>query len=336
MKAFLLSSLALLTLISAGSGTEAFATPVLLDRLEASVNSALILNSDVRRFRDTEKLRSQLDPLFAGTDLASKGPAATDAEIVQFLIDEKLITQQFPATDGEVEQEINSIQSNNHIAREQLKSALAQQGYSFEDYFELIRTSASKRALIDRDIRTKVSVSDDDVKNYYFNHYAAKGGAGFRTYSMQMISITIKNFKTQTAAKETAARALKEIRGGEAFEEVSKRLSDAPTASTGGDLGTLTEDQMSPVIRDQVKNMKIGDVSEVFGGQPAGAFYILKLVDLKTDESAHLEKVKEEIRNQLVASEYQHQISLWHERQRQTAFIHRAGEPATAGLPASR
>src|SRR3954470_7538215 len=91
------------------------AAPTVLDRLEASVNASIILLSDVRRFRETLKLRAQLDPLFAGTTIASKGAASTDREIVDFLVNEKLISSQFPATDGEVEQEINSIQANNHI-----------------------------------------------------------------------------------------------------------------------------------------------------------------------------------------------------------------------------
>jgi hypothetical protein len=34
--------------------------------------------------------------------------------------------------------------------------------------------------------------------------------------------------------------------------------------------------------------------------------------------------MKDEIRNHLAAAEYQHQISLWLDRQRQNAFIHLA------------
>src|SRR4051812_3236549 len=70
-----------------------------LDRLEASVNSSLILHSDVQRFRKAIKLRQQIDPLFRGSALAEKGPKVTDSEIVEFLIDEKIILQKFPVSD---------------------------------------------------------------------------------------------------------------------------------------------------------------------------------------------------------------------------------------------
>ena len=60
---------------------------------------------------------------------------------------------------------------------------------------------------------------------------------------------------------------------------------------------------------------------------------ILKLVDVQASDSSRMDKMKEEIRGQLTAAEAEHQIQLWLERTRQTAFIHRAGEASTAGLP---
>jgi peptidyl-prolyl cis-trans isomerase SurA len=300
----------------------AFAEPVIIDRLEAAVNSQLVLLSDVEEFRKTLKLRSQLDPIFAGTSIAQKGASATTDEIVNFLIDEKLIAQAFPVSDTEVEQEINSIQSNNHIDRTQLRAALAEQGFTFDEYFELIRVSASKRNLIDRDIRTKVTISDEDVKNYFFSHYPA-GDQGNRSYTLRLIFISPKTYKTPEATREAAQSALNAVKGGEAFDEVAKRVSDDASASVGGDMGTLKEDQMSPLIRDHIKNLKIGEVTSIFGDAKRG-YYIVKLMDVKTGESDRLQKVRDEIRAQLTASEYQHQIQLWLQRQRQTAYIRRA------------
>jgi peptidyl-prolyl cis-trans isomerase SurA len=314
-----------------GTAAPGHAAPLLLDRLEASVNSAIILKSDVDAFRRTLKLRAQLDPLFAGTTVAAKGDKASEGEIVAFLVSEKIIAQQFPVTDREVEDEINSIQNNNKIDRAGLRRALGEQGFSFEQYFELIRTSASKRNLIDRDIRSKVAVSEDDVKNYFYNHFSqAKGTA--RSYGLQIITVSTRAYKTPSAARDVARRAVQALRSGEAFDEVARRYGTDGT----GDLGVVTEDQMSPLVREQLKKLKIGQTSDVFGGAAAGAFFIVRLNDIKSGEGDRFEKMKEEIRGQLVASEFQHQIQLWLERQRQQAFVHLAGEPATAGLPVAK
>jgi len=185
--------------------------------------------------------------------------------------------------------------------------------------------SSSKRNLIDRDIRMKVVVSDDDVKNYFYNKYARSGAAPL-SYKLQIITVTIKNFKTATAAKETIQRALDTLAHGETFEEAAKRFSDHPSAGNGGDLGQVSGDQLAPVLKEQLKSLKIGQVSSIFGGTSVGTYYLVKLVDLKTADSDVLESKKEEIRGQLATGEYQHQIQLWLDRERQKAFIHKAGE----------
>ena len=232
-----------------------------------------------------------------------------------------------------MEQEISSIQSNNKIDRPGLKSALAEQGFSFEDYFELIRNSAAKRNLIDRDIRTKVSISDDDVKNHFYNHLS-RGTAAPMAYKVKIIAVSPSNFKVASAANDAIETALQAVRAGESFEEVAKRTSDDASAQSGGDLGTLTEDQMSETIRSALKKMQIGQVSEILGDNKS-RLYILKLVDVTSTENERLKKMSDEIRNQLASAEYQHQIALWIERQRQGAFIHKAGEPSVSGLPKS-
>jgi len=309
------------------------AGPVVIDRLAASVNSALILQSDIARFRRTVKLRAQLDPLFSGTTVASKGTQATDKEITDFLIDERLISQAFPVSDAETEQEINSIQANNKIDRQTLKQALSDQGFKFEEYFELIRASASKRNLIDRDIRTKVTVSEDDIRNYFYNTQT-RGSSVPVSYHLELISISIANYKTLAAARDVAQRALSALKSGESFPEVARRMSNHASAAAGGDLGTLTEDNMSAQFREQAKKLKIGGISEIFGGSESGTFNILKLVNVKSSDSDRFEKMKNEIRAQLTATEYQHQISLWLDRHRQLAFIHYGGQAPSTSMPA--
>ena len=297
----------------------------LIDRVEASVNASPILHSDIVNFRRILPLRGQLDPLFAGTPIAQKGPAVTDAEAVDYLINDKLIALTFPTGDAEVEQEILSIQTANRIDRAQLRSALAEQGFSFEEYFELIRSSASKKALIEREIRTKVAVSDDDVKNEFYNRSGSQSST--RAYRVQLITTSTRTFKNLNAAREALQRALTALKSGEAFDEVARRVSDAPNASAGGDLGVLAEDQMSPAIRDQVKKLKIGEVSPIFSS--GDSLTIVKLVDIQSEESSVFDKKKEEIRARLYAAEYQGQIQLWLDRQMQNAFIHKVGASAS-------
>lgn len=303
----------------------AFAQAETIDRLEASVNSAIILRSDVERFRKTVSLRAQIDPLFGGTVVGQKGGQAGDGEIVEFLVDDRLIGLAYPVTDAETDQAINQIQSENRLTRSSLRDALAEQGFAFDDYYELIRMSVAKKNLVEAEIRTKVSVTDDDVKNFYFNRYNKDTKAPL-TYSFQMLSLSPKDFKSPQFARDVLDRAIREIKAGEAFDEVSKRVS---SGTEEGAVSKLPEDQVAPAVRTELAKLKIGEVSGVLGSSNT-LFFVLKLVDATAGDSDRYQKMKEEIRNQLAASEYQHQIALWLERQRQNAFIHKAGEVTVA------
>jgi peptidyl-prolyl cis-trans isomerase SurA len=304
------------------SNTSVFSAPSsserqLIERVEASVNGQLILISDLSKFRTSLNLRGQLDPLFSGTSLATKGTNITDQEIVQFLVNEHLIQEEFEISDTEVEQEINSIQATNQIDRNTLTQALNMEGYSFQDYFEMIRVSIAKRNLIDRDIRTKAFISDDDVKNYYFNQIVHDSHLEYHT---QIIVIDPSRFRNEQLAIDTAQRALEQIRSGESFEEVAQRFSSGPNASRGGDLGFLAERSMSPQIREGIQGLSVGGVSEVIGSS-SSRMMIVRLKDVRSGKEDQFEREKEKIRNALAAKEYQRQIELWLDRKRQKAMI---------------
>ena len=133
------------------------------------------------------------------------------------------------------------------------------------------------------------------------------------------------------AAFATAQDAVKAVRSGEPFSEAAKRFSDDPSSSAGGELGMLNEEEISPQTRQQVRKLKVGEVSDILGSENS-RFFILKLVDIKSGEEDRLEKVKDEIRGKLMTIEYQRQIEFWLERQRLSSFVRLAGD---ASLPGS-
>lgn len=283
---------------------------VLLDRIEGTVNRSLILSSDVQTFKKTLKLRAQLDPLFAGSSIAKKTTEASKEDIIQFLVDERVISEQFPVTDAEVEQEINTIQSNNRIDRKTLRSTLASQGFDFSDYFELIRISIAKRNLIDRDIRTKVFISDEDIKNHFFQNVMKKEGATF-SYSIKIVRGT---------NRDQLKIIRDQLKSGDSFATVSARHESDPTLQFT-DLGYLSDNEMSAAIKSEVKKMKIGDSSEILPAD-GSTFMVVRLDDIRTGQEERLKQVRDEIQSKLLTQEYQHQIQLWLERQRQNVYLY--------------
>lgn len=296
----------------------------IIDRLEAAVNSKKIFYSDILDFRRTIYLRAQLDPLFRESSLSNKTKLLR-GEIVEYLIDEKMMLSAFPVSDSAVENEINQSITKNKIDRATLKRTVEAEGYEFRDYYELIRATKAKRNLIDQDIRSRVHITEDDIKNYFYNTYKGEKSKKTLKYRIRIITVSPQNYKSRTAARQTATRTLQAIRAGESFASSAKKVSDHPSSTTGGDLGFLESDDIAPMIKSAIKKLKVGGVSDVFEANEA--FFIIKLDDLKSGQENKLAEVREQIMSLLTTTEYRKQISLWVERERSKAYIHRAGDP---------
>jgi parvulin-like peptidyl-prolyl isomerase len=289
----------------------------IVDRLEAVVNKSPIFRSDLDRFKSTVPLRAKVDPLFASEPLSRK-LKATEAEILNFLIDEAIIMEKFPVADNEVEQEINGIQNNLKIDRDTLRSAIVREGYKFEDYFKMMRVSVAKRQLVDREIRNKAAVSDDDVKADY--NRTRSGSKSFRgSFHLHLIRVTKGNFKTTLAAREEAQKALASLTRGAAFADVAKSVGDDSSQEGGGDLGFLSYSEMSPLLQKEVQKLGPEKTSGLI--EDKSSFLIVKIGEVRADSDAAFEKEKDVIRSKLMESEFQHQIRIWLDRERSLNFV---------------
>ena len=289
----------------------------LIEGVDAIVNKKAIFKSDVDKFRVLFPLRLKVDPLFSN-DPISKNPKLTDEEIVNFLIDEEIIVEKFPVTDSDVEQEITGIQSNLHIDREALRAAILREGFKFEEYFSLMRVSLSKRQLIDREIRNKAAVSDDDLKAEYNREQA--GSKNFHgSFHLFLIKFPKKSYKTAALAKDEATKTLEAIRKDKTIEEMSKKLSDEGSPTQGGDMGFLSYGEMSESLQKEVRKLGPNGVSDI--ADDGDSYIIVKVGDIKSELDEGFEKQKDSLRGKLMEGEFHHQIKLWLELQRSSNYI---------------
>lgn len=295
-------------------------TSKVVDRVEAIVNKKAIYKSDVKKFKTLTPLRAKIDPIFSNDPIAKKTPSET--EVIDFLVTEMIILEKFPVSEAEVEQEITSIQNNLHIDRDSLRTAITREGFSFEDYQNLMKVSIAKRQLIDREIRNKAVVSDDELKaEYNRSRSGSKNFAG--SFHLYLIKVTKKNYKTVKNAKDLYEQALKELGESKAFEEVAKKVSDDSSASSGGDLGFLSYQDMTPALQKEVQKILSSKNAEKEVGkfEDASGFTILKIAEVSKDVDSGFDKEKEMLRGKLLEGEFRHQIQLWIDRQKSLNYI---------------
>jgi parvulin-like peptidyl-prolyl isomerase len=285
-----------------------------VEQVAAVVNKKAIYKSDLTLFRSTLPLRAKVDPLFGGEPLAKKS-SPTDQEVLEFLINESLILEKFPATDGEVEQEINGIQTNMRINREALRAAIRREGFRFEDYFRLMRSSLSKRMLIEREIRNKAAVSEDEIRTEY--NRTQSGSKTFRgSFRLHLIRVEKKNYKTPVLAREAANEALAALNKGEPFQEVASRTH---VDGGQGDLGFLSYSDMQPAIQQEVRRLGSGKTGGLI--EDSTAFMIVKVGEVRAEADSGLDRERDSIRARLMDAEFRHQLKLWLERERSKNLV---------------
>lgn len=282
--------------------------PKIVDRVEAIVNKKAIFRSDVDRFIKTIALRQKIDPLFQ-FDPISKQSNPGIAESVQFLISEATILEKFPIADSEVETEVNNIQGNLKIDRAGLREALAREGFDFKEYFELMRIAVAKRNLIEREIRNKAAVTEEEIESEFFRKNSNQKNF-FGAFDVSII-------KTKT--EEAAQTALGRLKKGDPFSDVAKDESVDPSAESGGHLGFLSYQDMQAELREIVRRTGPQKTSEIT--KSADGFMIVKVGDVRAEMDPRFQKEKEALRAKLMEGEYSHQVAIWIERQRHQQFV---------------
>ncbi|HTQ01565.1 MAG TPA: peptidylprolyl isomerase [Casimicrobiaceae bacterium] len=209
-----------------------------------------------------------------------------DAQILERLIIDRALLQYAKENgvridDQTVERTILRIAQENKITPEELRRALDREKVSYAKYREDIRREVTIQRLREREVDSKVQVSEAEVDNYLAT-VAAQGG-GESEYQVAHIMVGVPEQATPDqieARRRRAEQALAEVKGGKEFSQIAAQYSDAQDGVSGGDLGWRTPARLPPVFVSALKDMKKGDVSPVL--RSPGGFHIVKLNDVRS------------------------------------------------------
>jgi len=282
-----------------------------VDGTAVLVNGDVVLRSDLNSLRKNFSLRKEIDPFIGLT--AFNPESGKGKENIDYLVQERLVLQKYPAAEEEIEEEINAVQRNNRIDRDHLKEVLKSQGVKFEDYRRIMGISVSKRKLIEKDLRPLAAISDDDVKNYYYTDSSFQNR---RKENKLVLSYTLQQMLLPSQG--TMEVAVKRLKAGEDFDSVASDLAGRGVESSR--LGTISEENMNPKIRDAVQGLKVGD-STVAIATGAG-FMVLRILEIGAPKDPLFERDREKIRNELFQKALINQLRLWTERERTSSYVH--------------
>jgi len=239
----------------------------------AKVNGHKILKADVEKYFQNQTASAEQQPT---------GEQATSLRlsILRELIDNEIIMRRAEklgllATDEEVDRKLNEVKSP--YTQEQFDQRLRDKKITLDDFKRDIRRSLTVDKVINKEITSKVSVTDADITNYYTSH-KAEFNLVEAQYHLAQILVTgqpnpqVRNLKNDKATNEAEARKKVQmlsnrLESGEDFASLAMNYSEDPeTAGNGGDLGFTPESSLhntDPTTRDMVMKLKVGQNSPI-------------------------------------------------------------------------
>ena len=259
-------------------------------------------------------------------------------EILRSLIDNEIMLQRAQtsgliATDADVDARLNEMKAP--YTKEEFDKQLQQWGLTLVELKERIRKDESVKKLFNKDITSKINITDADITNFY---NANRGSFNLPEPQVHMAQIVVtshpdpnvRNLKNDKAkSEEEANQKIKAIearlRQGEDFAMVAQNLSEDPqTTPNGGDLGFLPEsslDQTSPELRKLVLALQPGQLSPII--HTNDGYRILKMLSKEPAGQRDLSdpRAQQSIRQTLLERRDQLLKTAYYERARNEAKV---------------
>ena len=237
------------------SAQPVFAAPV--SRIVAVVNGDMITSRELEKALKPEFVGQQIDP--------AKNPslaAMVREAVLERMINDKILLQQaekdgIKITDEQVDKTFEQMVSDSQLSREEFLKQMAKEGLDEKMAREKARVTLITQRLMNRNVVSKVVVTEDEINEYYRQNM--KGLSAGRARVALLI------YPVDVDAEKWAA----DIASGKvSFAEAARKVSIGPNPEGGGDMGYMEINDMAPGMASVVSGMSEGSISPVLSLNP--------------------------------------------------------------------
>jgi peptidyl-prolyl cis-trans isomerase SurA len=280
----------------------------------ATVDGRKIFRSEVDKYYDNSVASAQQAP-------TGEQASALRLNILHQMIDDEILLRRaeklgLVASDEEIDRKYNEFKSP--FSQEEFDQRLKDKKITLADFKRDIRRSITVEKVMNKEVSSKINVTDQDITDYYNTH---KGEFNLiqTKYHLAQIMVTPtpnpqapnQNDKAQNEAdaRKKIQMVANRLDSGDDFATLAMKYSEDPeTAGNGGDLGSVPESGLKgtdPATRDAVMKLKPGQYSPIVSvinpAKQALGFRIVKLVSKEPAGQRELSdpRVQQAIRSQL-------------------------------------
>jgi len=285
---FLISTFMILSCLF--SSAAAVAENIVVDSIVASIDGEPITLSDV--FATVTNLNDLT------LDQARENPEFKEA--LEKIIDEKLLyleaeKYRVHVSAEEVDAYVSNLANHNNLSAEEFDQALKAEGKSLPTFKEEIKKEIVKSKLASNLIREGGAVSEQEITDYINDNYNGNV-ASTRKVKLRQIQIEAGEKRSAEEAKSISTSLHNKLIEGKNFIDLAKEFSDSPDASSGGELGLLAEEDLSPDIFNAIVTLREGEFTDVI--ESSSGFHIF-LLEERFDSKKDIVSLREEVRKVL-------------------------------------
>ncbi len=284
--------------------------------LMAAVNGRKIYRTEVDKYYANQTAGSDQQP-------AGEQAVSLRLSILNELVETEILMQRAEklgllATDEEVDRKLNEIKSP--YTAEEFNKRLQDKKISLDDFKRDLRRSLTRDKVLNKEITSRINITDQDVSSYY-NEHKAEFNLIEAQYHLAKIMVSgmatgqVHNLQNSKAQNDAEARKkvemiMNHLDSGDDFATMAMNYSEDPeTSNNGGDLGMAPESALKSAdaaTRDAVLKLKPGQYTPIIpminptNHQPY-AYMIVKLIAKEPAGQRDLNdpRVQQAIRQQL-------------------------------------
>lgn len=259
------------TLILGISGCHRAAPPGSL----AEVNGAAI---SAARVEEYDRLHPQA---FSGESGEQRRLDVLNQVIMEEILEQRVRASHLEASDEDASEKLPEMRAS--YTQEEFAQQLKSANLTMDDMQRQVHRDLSIDRLLNKDVYSRINITDADLSNYYTAHEDEFHLSEPRYHLAYVVVATLPDAASNTRqdALRTIQMAHLRIEEGEDFSTLVNELANVKTARVSGDADlTLSQSQLDadPLLREHILKMLPGQSTEVLQSPDGDRFAIYKLI----------------------------------------------------------
>ena len=222
-------------------------------------------------------------------------------EMLNQLIDHKLTDQEvrrynISVSEASIDNAMEVIKKRSLMTDQQLRESLGEEDMTIDEYRQQIKNQILRSRLVNRQVKSKIVITDEDIRAYYEKNKAQYVGEGRVDLRHAMLTVSPSAGEAERQAlRDKMAVIRQKVNDGTPFDDAVRESVPSSEIKDVGYLGSFALNDLAPQILAALEGLKAGDVTDIVDtGQSLQFFYVEAM---REGQGKTLEEVSAEIEN---------------------------------------